>query len=65
VLFHGLELAFSDAILHPFGGEVQGLPQFPWLATLMELCITPGCPDHLRSDKGPEFCARIARARLA
>jgi putative transposase len=35
------------------------------LATLTELFITRGCPAHLRSDNGPEFCAKIVREWLA
>jgi transposase InsO family protein len=34
------------------------------LATLTDLFITRGCPGHLRSDNGPEFCAKIVRAWL-
>jgi transposase InsO family protein len=34
------------------------------LATLTELFITRGCPAHVRSDNGPEFCARIVREWL-
>jgi transposase InsO family protein len=34
------------------------------LATLADLFITRGCPGHLRSDNGPEFCAKIVRAWL-
>ncbi len=30
-------------------------------ATLTELFIMRGCPAHLRSDNGPEFCAKIVR----
>ena len=35
------------------------------LAALTDLFITRGCPDHLRSDNGPEFCAKIVREWLA
>jgi len=35
------------------------------LATLTDLFITRGCPGHLRSDNGPEFCAKIVRESLA
>jgi len=35
------------------------------LATLTDLFITRGCPGHLRSDNGPEFCAKIVREWLA
>jgi putative transposase len=35
------------------------------LATLTELFITRGCPTHLRSDNGPEFCAKAVREWLA
>ncbi len=35
------------------------------LATLMDLFIARGCPAHLRSDTGPEFCAKSVRAWLA
>jgi transposase InsO family protein len=35
------------------------------LAILTDLFITRGCPAHLRSDNGPEFCAKIVRAWLA
>ena len=35
------------------------------LATLTDLCITRGCPAHLRSDNGPECCAKAGRAWLA
>ena len=35
------------------------------LATLTELFVTRGCPGHLRSDNGPEFCAKIVREWLA
>ncbi len=34
------------------------------LATLTDLFITRGCPTHLRSDNGPEFCAKIVREWL-
>ncbi len=34
------------------------------LATLTDLFITRGCPDHLRSDNGPEFCAKVVREWL-
>ena len=34
------------------------------LATLTDLFITRGCPGHLRSDTGPEFCAKVVRAWL-
>jgi transposase InsO family protein len=34
------------------------------LATLTDLFITRGCPGHLRSDNGPEFCAKVVRAWL-
>jgi transposase InsO family protein len=29
------------------------------LAPLTDLFITRGCPDHLRSDNDPEFCAKV------
>jgi len=35
------------------------------LATLTELFVTRGCPGHLRSDNGPEFCAKVVREWLA
>ena len=35
------------------------------LATLTDLFITRGCPDYLRSDNGPECCAKIVREWLA
>lgn len=35
------------------------------LAALTDLFITRGCPAHLRSDNGPEFCAKSVRAWLA
>ena len=35
------------------------------LATLTDLFITRGCPDHLPSDNGPEFCAKSVREWLA
>lgn len=35
------------------------------LATLTDLFITRGCPGHLRSDNGPEFCAKVVREWLA
>jgi transposase InsO family protein len=35
------------------------------LATLTDLFLTRGCPAHLRSDNGPEFCAKVVRAWLA
>ncbi len=35
------------------------------LATLTDLLITRGCPAHLRSDNGPEFCAQVVREWLA
>ncbi len=35
------------------------------LATLTELFVLRGCPAHLRSDNGPEFCAKIVREWLA
>jgi len=35
------------------------------LATLTELFVTRGCPEHLRSDNGPEFCAKVVREWLA
>jgi hypothetical protein len=35
------------------------------LATLTDLFTTRGGPDHLRSDTGPELCARVVRAWLA
>ena len=35
------------------------------LATLTDLFITRGCPEYLRSDNGPEFCATVVRAWLA
>ena len=35
------------------------------LATLTDLFITRGCPGHLGSDIGPEFCARVVRAWLS
>ncbi len=35
------------------------------LATLTDLFVTRGCPDHLRSDNGPEFCAKVVREWLA
>jgi putative transposase len=35
------------------------------LGTLAELFITRGCPTHLRSDNGPEFCAKAVREWLA
>jgi putative transposase len=35
------------------------------LATLTELFSARGCPAHLRSDNGPEFCAKIVREWLA
>jgi transposase InsO family protein len=34
------------------------------LAALTELFITRGCPAHLRSDNGPEFCAKAVRQWL-
>jgi putative transposase len=34
------------------------------LATLTELFITRGCPDYLRSDNGPELCAKVVRGWL-
>ncbi len=34
------------------------------LATRAELFVRRGCPAHLRSDNGPEFCAKIVRAWL-
>jgi transposase InsO family protein len=34
------------------------------LATLTELFVLRGCPAHLRSDNGPEFCAKIVREWL-
>lgn len=33
-------------------------------ATLTELFIARGCPAHLRSDTGPEFCAKVVREWL-
>ncbi len=35
------------------------------LAPLRELFSTRSCPDPLRSDNGPEFCARVVREWLA
>ena len=35
------------------------------LATLTDLFITRGCPDHLRSDNGPEFVAKVVRDWIA
>jgi len=35
------------------------------LATLTDLFLTRGCPGHLRSDNGPEFCAKVVREWLA
>jgi len=35
------------------------------LASLTDLFITRGCPGHLRSDNGPEFCAKVVREWLA
>jgi transposase InsO family protein len=35
------------------------------LATLTDLFITRGCPGYLRSDNGPEFCAKVVREWLA
>ena len=35
------------------------------LAALTDLFIARGCPAHLRSDNGPEFCAKGVRAWLA
>ncbi len=35
------------------------------LATLTNLFVARGCPDHLRSDNGPEFCAKVVREWLA
>lgn len=35
------------------------------LATLTDLFVTRGCPSHLRSDNGPEFCAKVVREWLA
>ncbi len=35
------------------------------LATLTDLFLTRGCPNHLRSDNGPEFCAKVVREWLA
>ncbi len=34
------------------------------LATLTDLFLTRGCPNHLRSDNGPEFCAMAVREWL-
>jgi transposase InsO family protein len=35
------------------------------LATLTDLFVALGCPDHLRSDTSPECCAAVVRERLA
>ena len=35
------------------------------LATLTDLFVARGCPAHLRSDNGPEFCAKVVREWLA
>lgn len=34
------------------------------LATLTDLFLTRGCPYPLRSDNGPEFCAKVVREWL-
>jgi len=34
------------------------------IETLAELFLTKGLPEHIRSDNGPEFCARAAREWL-
>jgi putative transposase len=40
------------------------LPAEDVLAALTDLCITRGCPEHLRSDNGPECCATRVREWL-
>ena len=34
------------------------------IETLAELFLTKGLPDHIRSDNGPEFCAKAVREWL-
>ena len=45
--------------------EARKLTADDALATLTELFTTRGCPAHLRSDNGPDFCAKIVREWLS